>query len=119
MNKSIATYIQVSEQELKDKTGVYLDPVLRRFWTLEVEDGKLAVSAINGMRFRIAPVSQTEFREFEAPVRIDVRFQNRGEGEPPLMHLSIGRQKSYALMIRACQRHRRSIDAFFAANAKC
>jgi len=89
-------YIQMPEQELKDKTGVYLDPVLRRFWTLDVEDGKLAVSAINGMRFRIAPVSQTEFREFEAPVRIDVRFQNRGEGERPLMHLSIDRQKSYA-----------------------
>jgi CubicO group peptidase (beta-lactamase class C family) len=91
-----AAYIQMPEQELKDKTGVYLDPVLRRFWTLEVEDGKLAVSAINGMRFRIAPVSQTEFREFEVPVRIDVRFQNRGEGERPLMHLSIDRQKSYA-----------------------
>jgi hypothetical protein len=90
------TYVQMSEQELKDKTGVYLDPVLRRFWTLEVEDDKLAVSAINGMRFRIAPVSQTEFREFEVPVRIDVRFQNRGEGERPLMHLSIDRQKSYA-----------------------
>jgi CubicO group peptidase (beta-lactamase class C family) len=91
-----AKFIQASEQDLKDKTGVYLDPVLRRFWTLDVEDGKLAVSAINGMRFRIAPVSQTEFREFEVPVRIDVRFQNRGEGERPLMHLSIDRQKSYA-----------------------
>jgi CubicO group peptidase (beta-lactamase class C family) len=91
-----ATYVQMPEQELKDKTGVYLDPALRRFWTLEVEDGKLAVSAINGMRFRIAPVSQTEFREFEVPVRIDVRFQNRGEVERPLMHLSIDRQKSYA-----------------------
>ena len=91
-----APYVQMPEQELKDKTGVYLDPVLRRFWTLEVEDGKLAVSAVNGMRFRIAPVSQTEFREFEVPVRIDVRFQNRGEGERPLMHLSIDRQKSYA-----------------------
>jgi CubicO group peptidase (beta-lactamase class C family) len=90
-----AKLIQVTEQELKDKTGVYLDPVLRRFWTLDVEDGKLAVSAINGMRFRIAPVSATEFREFEVPVRIDVRFQNRGEGERPLMHLSIDRQKSY------------------------
>jgi CubicO group peptidase (beta-lactamase class C family) len=91
-----ATYIQMSEQELKDKTGVYLDPILRRFWTLGVEEGKLAVSAMNGMRFRIAPVSTTEFREFEVPVRIDVRFQNRGEGERPLMHLSIDRQKSYA-----------------------
>ncbi|HEV2667045.1 MAG TPA: serine hydrolase domain-containing protein, partial [Blastocatellia bacterium] len=91
-----ANFIQAPEQELKDKTGVYLDPVLRRFWTLNVEDGKLAVSATNGMRFRIAPVSATEFREFEVPVRIDVRFQNRGEGERPLMHLSIDRQKSYA-----------------------
>jgi CubicO group peptidase (beta-lactamase class C family) len=91
-----ATYIQMSEQELKDKTGVYLDPILRRFWTLDVEEGKLAVSAMNGMRFRIAPVSATEFREFEVPVRIDVRFQNRSEGERPLMHLSIDRQKSYA-----------------------
>jgi hypothetical protein len=85
--------IQMSEQELKDKTGVYLDPVLRRFWTLNVEDGKLAVSALNGMRFRIAPVSAAEFREFEAPIRIDVRFQNRGEGERPLMHVSFERQK--------------------------
>jgi CubicO group peptidase (beta-lactamase class C family) len=91
-----AKHIEMSEQELKDKTGVYLDAALRRFWTLEVEDGKLAVSATNGMRFRIAPVSATEFREFEVPVRIDVRFQNRGEGERPLMHLSIDRQKSYA-----------------------
>src|SRR5499426_1075834 len=90
-----AKYIQMSEAELKDKTGVYLDPALRRFWTLDVEEGRLAVSAMNGMRFRIAPVSATEFREFEVPVRIDVRFQNRGEGERPLMHLSIDRQKSY------------------------
>jgi CubicO group peptidase (beta-lactamase class C family) len=91
-----AKYIQMPEQELKDKTGVYLDAALRRFWTLDVEDGKLAVSATNGMRFRIAPVSATEFREFEVPVRVDVRFQNRGEGERPLMHLSIDRQKSYS-----------------------
>jgi hypothetical protein len=56
MNKSIATYIQVSEQELKDKTGVYLDPVLRRFWTLEVEDSKLAVSAISFPRLIAAAV---------------------------------------------------------------
>ena len=42
-----ATYIQMSEQELKYKTGVYLDPVLRRFCNLKVEDGKLAVSATN------------------------------------------------------------------------
>lgn len=89
-----AKYIQMSEQELKDKTGTYLDPINRRFWTLNIEEGKLAVSAINGMRFRIGPVSATEFREFQVPVRIDVRFENRGEGERPLMHLSIDRQKS-------------------------
>jgi CubicO group peptidase (beta-lactamase class C family) len=88
-----AKYIQMSEQELKDKTGDYLDPINRRFWALNVEEGKLAVSAINGMRFRIGPVSATEFREFEVPVRIDVRFENRGEGARPLMHLSIDRQK--------------------------
>ncbi len=89
-----AEYIKLSEQELKDKTGTFLDPSLRRFWTLSIDDGKLTVSATNGMRFRIAPVSATEFREFEVPVRIDVRFENRGEGERPLMHLSIDRQKS-------------------------
>jgi len=90
-----AKFIQLSEQELNNKTGAFLDPILRRFWTLNIEDGKLAVSAINGMRFRIAPVSATEFREFQVPVRIDVRFENRGEGERPLMRLSIDRQKSY------------------------
>jgi len=58
-------------------------------------EGKLAVSAINGMWFRIAPVSATEFREFEVPVRIDVKFENRGEGERPLMRLAIDRQKPY------------------------
>jgi CubicO group peptidase (beta-lactamase class C family) len=88
-----AKYIQVSEQELKDKTGDYLEPINRRFWTLNTEEGKLAVSAINGMRFRIGPVSATEFREFEVPVRIDVRFENRGEGARPLMRVSIDRDK--------------------------
>jgi hypothetical protein len=29
----------MSKRELKDKTGVYLDAALRRFWTLEIEDG--------------------------------------------------------------------------------
>jgi CubicO group peptidase (beta-lactamase class C family) len=86
-------YIQMSEQELKDKTGTFLDPINRSFWTLNIEEGKLAVSAANGMRFRIGPVSATEFREFQVPVRIDVRFENRGEGERPLMHLSIDRRK--------------------------
>jgi CubicO group peptidase (beta-lactamase class C family) len=85
--------IQMSEKEFKDKTGTYLDPVNRRFWTLEIEEGKLAVSATNGMRFRIRPVSATEFREFEVPVRIDVRFENRSEGERPMMHLAINQQK--------------------------
>jgi CubicO group peptidase (beta-lactamase class C family) len=88
-----AKYIQLPEQELKDKTGVYLDPINRSFWTLNLEEGKLAVSAINGMRFHIGPVSANEFREFEVPVRIDVRFENRGEGSRPMMHLSIDRQK--------------------------
>jgi CubicO group peptidase (beta-lactamase class C family) len=87
-------YIQLSEQELKDKTGVYLDPINRWFWTLNIEEGKLGVSAINGMRFRIGPVSATEFREFEIPVKIDVRFENRGEGPRPLMRISIDGQKS-------------------------
>jgi hypothetical protein len=87
-------YIKLGEQELKDKTGTFLDPNLRWFWTLNIEEGKLAVSAINGMRFRIAPVSATEFREFEMPVRVDIRFEKRGEGERPLMHLSIDRQKA-------------------------
>jgi CubicO group peptidase (beta-lactamase class C family) len=89
-----AKYIQLSEQELKDKTGTYLDPIYRRFWTLEIEEGRLAVSAVNGMRFRIGPVSATEFREFQVPVRVDVRFENRGEGARPLMHISIDRQKA-------------------------
>jgi CubicO group peptidase (beta-lactamase class C family) len=90
-----AKFIQLSEQELKNKTGAFLDPILRRFWTLNIEEGKLVVSAINGMRFRIAPVSANEFREFQVPVRIDVSFENRGEGERPLMRLSIDRQKSH------------------------
>jgi CubicO group peptidase (beta-lactamase class C family) len=86
-------YIQMSEQELKNKTGIFLEPINRSFWTLNIEEGKLAVSAANGMRFRIGPVSATEFREFQVPVRVDVRFENRGEGERPLMHLSIDRRK--------------------------
>jgi CubicO group peptidase (beta-lactamase class C family) len=87
-------YIQMSEQELKDKTGTFLDPINRSFWTLNIEEGKLAVSAVNGMRFRIGPVSATEFREFQVPVRIDVKFENRGEGARPLMRISIDRRKS-------------------------
>jgi CubicO group peptidase (beta-lactamase class C family) len=86
-------YIQMSEQELKDKTGTFLDPINRSFWTLNIEEGKLAVAAANGMRFRIGPVSATEFREFQVPVRIDVRFENRGEGARPMMYISFDRRK--------------------------
>jgi len=89
-----AEFIKMSEQELKDKTGTFLDPINRSFWTLNIEEDKLAVSAANGMRFLIGPVSAGEFREFQVPVRIDARFENRGEGARPLIHISIDRRKS-------------------------
>ena len=56
-----AKHIEMSERELKDKTGVYLDAALRRFWTLEVEDGRLVATARRGPNLVLAPALKDEF----------------------------------------------------------
>lgn len=83
-----AKFIELPEQELKDKAGAFRNPVIGTICELSVKDGKLMVNLFD-MKFQIAPLSKTQFRSVDAPVDMDVRFEKQDQNEPLLLHVDI------------------------------
>jgi len=87
-----AEFIELSEQELKDKTGTFRDPVIGTICELSIKDCKLMVSLFD-LSFQIAPLSKTQFRSVDAPVDIDIKFEKQDQNEPLLIHVEVEGEK--------------------------
>lgn len=88
-----AKFIELPEQELKDKTGVFRNPVIGTTYELSLKDGKLMVNLFD-LNFQIAPLSKTQFRSVDGPVDIDIRFEKQGQNKSPLIHVTMEGKKS-------------------------
>jgi hypothetical protein len=87
-----ARFIELPEQELKDKTGTFRDPKIGAICELFFKDGKLMVNMFD-MNFQIAPLSKTQFRSVDASFGTEVRFEKQDQNKPLLMHVEVEGEK--------------------------
>jgi len=87
-----AEFIELPEQELKDKTGAFRDPKTGTICELSVKDGKLMVNLFD-MTFQIIPLNKTQFRSVDDPVDTDIRFEKQVQNKSLLIHVTMEGEK--------------------------
>jgi CubicO group peptidase (beta-lactamase class C family) len=88
-------FIELSEAELKDKTGAYRNTVNGVIWRLTAKDGKL-MADLPGFILQFAPASANEFHSLNGPVKRVLRFEKRGQASRPAMQMIPEGQKPVA-----------------------
>lgn len=76
-----AEFVVLSQAQLEAWAGAYRNPKTGTIWKVSVEGERLKVE-FNGTETHLAPVSPTEFKAIDAPMGIDVTF----EDEPRRAH---------------------------------
>jgi hypothetical protein len=85
---SPASPINLSQQELTQKTGTFRDRATGALWKVTAADGKLVVDA-SVLTIQFLPISKTLFRAVNAPAEINITFDDAGAGKPLLMRVQI------------------------------
>ena len=84
-----AAAVDLAEQELKDKTGVYLDSLTSDLLKLAVKERNLTASGW-GLVFPLVPVSQTQFQSLVGPFNVTIRFERTVVSDPWRLQLDWG-----------------------------
>ena len=92
--KPEAKFIELPEQDLKDKAGAYRNQINGVIWKLYVKDGKLFADVPN-LSIRFGAVSATEFRSIGTPVEFALRFEK--QGQTPALRMQRGADKPVTL----------------------
>jgi len=85
-------FIELSDEDLKSKTGTYRNPLSGMIWKFHVNDHSLFADAPNAS-IRFGAVSATEFRSIGAPAQITLRFEN---GQKSTLFIQRGTDKPIA-----------------------
>jgi CubicO group peptidase (beta-lactamase class C family) len=91
--------IELSESELREKTGAYRDPITGSVWQLSLQAGRLATNSL-GIPVQLSPLSATRFRSVESPIEVEIEFHRsqaqrpwamrvRTEGQPPVEYEAV------------------------------
>ena len=83
--------VTLTEQELKNKVGVYWDATTEEMGNISINDGKLQLS-VTGLRATLVPVEANRFRVTEPPV--EVVFEASPPGNPLRLKLNIPGRKT-------------------------
>jgi len=74
-----------SEQEIKAKTGIFLNPATGAMWEVFIKEGKLLIDVPN-FSFQISPLSHTRFRPVHTQIDLEFEFEPR-QNQPLLLHI--------------------------------
>jgi hypothetical protein len=85
MNNS-SSVIELVNQEVEVKTGVFLNPKTGNVWELYMRDGELMVEVPN-YSFQISPLSATKFRPVNTLVNLEMEFEKPSQQRPLRMHV--------------------------------
>ncbi len=85
MNKS-SSIIELFNQELEAKTGVFLNPKTGNAWSLYVKDRELMVEVPN-FSFQISPLSVTKFRPVNTLVNLEIEFEKLSQHKSLRLHV--------------------------------
>ena len=78
--------IELIDQELEAKTGVFLNPKTGNTWELYIQDGKLIIEVPN-FSFQISPSSKTRFRPVNPLINLEIEFEKQSFPRVLCMHI--------------------------------
>jgi hypothetical protein len=71
---SSSSLIELIDQELEAKTGIFLNPKTGNAWKLYIQDEKLMVEVPN-FSFQVSPSSKTRFRPVNTLINLEIEFE--------------------------------------------
>ncbi|MBA3924473.1 MAG: hypothetical protein H0X31_23330 [Nostocaceae cyanobacterium] len=71
---NLSNLIELTDQELETKTGVFLNPKTGNTWELYIQDRELMVEVPN-FNFQISPLSATKFKPVNTLVNLEFEFE--------------------------------------------
>lgn len=81
-----SSLIELIEQELEAKTGIFLNPRTGNTWELYTQDGELMVEVPN-FSFRISPSSKTKFKPVNTLINLEIEFEKPIQHRTLCMHI--------------------------------
>ncbi len=78
--------IELIDQELETKTGIFLNPKTGNVWELYIQDGELIIVVPN-FSFQISPSSKSRFRPVNTLIDLEIEFEKPGQHTSLLMHV--------------------------------
>ena len=81
-----SSLIELIDQELEAKTGVFLNPKTGNTWELYIQDGKLIIEVPN-FSFQISPSSKTRFRPVDPLINLEIEFEKLSPHRALCMHI--------------------------------
>lgn len=85
MNNS-SSLIELLNQELEAKSGVFLNPKTGNVWEVYIQDRELMVEVPN-FSFQISPLSETKFRPVNTLVNLEIEFEKLSQDRSLRMHV--------------------------------
>jgi len=84
--RGLNSFIELREQEVKAKTGVFINPKTGNAWELSIQHGKLIVEVPN-FSFQISPSSKTRFRPVNPLINLEIEFEKLSPHRALCMHI--------------------------------
>lgn len=78
--------IELIDQELETKTGVFLNPKTGNAWELYMQDGELII-AVPNFSFQISPSTGSRFRPVNTLINLEIEFEKPGQHTSLRMHI--------------------------------
>jgi len=75
---SSSSLIELIDQELEAKTGIFLNPKTGSAWKLYIQDGKLMVEVPN-FSFQISRSSKTRFRPVNTLINLEIELEKQNQ----------------------------------------
>lgn len=84
--KNSSSVIELLNQEVNAKTGVFLNPKTGNAWLLYIQDGEVMVEVPN-YSFQISPLSENKFRPVNTLVNLEIEFEKPSQHNRLRLHV--------------------------------
>lgn len=74
------------EQEVKAKTGVFINPKTGNAWELSIQNRKLIVEVPN-FSFELSPLSETKYKPVNTSINLEIEFEKQSQHRSLRMHV--------------------------------
>lgn len=81
-----SSVIELIDQELEAKTGIFLNPKTGNTWELYTQDGELIIE-VPSYSFQISPSSKTKFKPVNTLINLEIEFEKLSQHRVLRMHV--------------------------------